>query len=173
MTPVPKRRSSLPGPTAKRSNYERPAVIVNDGPVAPEKALAEIWNAEDRDHARRAVAAFKLAHGAKFAKAAAKITDDLDELPAFYDYPIESTFATVRHRTKVTKGPESKAAGIAMAFKLIEATQARRRAVNAPHLVTLIRASAKFKKASSSNEPVPPLIFQTQAAQSRFHIHRS
>ena len=51
------------------------------------KALAEIWNAEDRDHARRAAAAFKLAYGAKFGKAVAKITDDLDELLCFYDYP--------------------------------------------------------------------------------------
>lgn len=51
--------------------------------------------------------------------------------------PIESTFATVRHRTKVTKGPGSKAAGVAMAFKLIEAAQRRWRAVNAPHLVAL------------------------------------
>jgi transposase-like protein len=51
------------------------------------KALAEIWNAEDRDHARRAVAAFKLAYGAKFAKAVAKLTDDLGELLAFYDFP--------------------------------------------------------------------------------------
>lgn len=122
------------------------------------KALAEIWNAEDRDHARRGVAAFKLAYGAKFAKAVAKITDDLDELLAFYDYPaehwihlrttnpIESTFATVRHRTKVTKGPGSKAAGIAMAFKLIEAAQARWRAVNAPHLVALVRNGSTFKR---------------------------
>jgi len=122
------------------------------------KALAEIWNAEDLDHARRAVAAFKLAYGAKFAKAVAKVTDDLDELLAFYDFPaehwihlrttnpIESTFATVRHRTKVTKGPGSKAAGIAMAFKLIEAAQARWRAVNAPHLVALVRAGATFNK---------------------------
>lgn len=121
------------------------------------KALAEIWNAEDRDHARRAAAAFKLAYGAKFGKAVAKVIDDLDELLAFYDYPaehwvhlrttnpIESTFATVRHRTKVTKGPGSKAAGIAMAFKLIEAAQARWRAVNAPHLVALVRAGATFK----------------------------
>jgi transposase-like protein len=121
------------------------------------KALAEIWNAEDRDHARRAVVAFKLAYSAKFAKAVAKITDDLDELLAFYDYPaehwvhlrttnpIESTFATVRHRTKVTKGPGSKAAGLAMAFKLIEAAQARWRAVNAPHLVALVRNGAAFK----------------------------
>ena len=61
--------------------------------------------------------AFEAAYGAKFPKAVAKITDDLDELLAFYDYPaehwihlrttnpIESTFATVRHRTKVTRGP--------------------------------------------------------------------
>ena len=122
------------------------------------RALAEIWNAEDREHARRAVAAFKLAYGAKFGKAVAKITDDLDELLAFYDFPaehwihlrttnpIESTFATVRHRTKVTKGPGSKAAGLAMAFKLIEAAQTRWRAVNAPHLVALVRAGATFTR---------------------------
>jgi transposase-like protein len=121
------------------------------------KALAEICNAEDREHARRAVAAFKLAYNAKFGKAVAKITDDLDELLAFYDFPaehwvhlrttnpIESTFATVRHRTKVTKGPGSKAAGLAMAFKLIEAAQHRWRAVNAPHLVALVRAGARFE----------------------------
>jgi hypothetical protein len=58
--------------------------------------------------------------------------------------PIESTFATVRHRTRVTKGPGSRAAGLAMAFKLIEAAQARWRAVNAPHLVALVRAGATF-----------------------------
>jgi transposase-like protein len=131
------------------------------------KALAEIWNAEDREHARRAVAAFKLAYGAKFAKAVAKITDDLDELLAFYDFPaehwvhlrttnpIESTFATVRHRTKVTKGPGSKAAGLAMAFKLIEAAQHRWRAVNAPHLVALVRAGARFERGKLVERPAP------------------
>ena len=51
------------------------------------KALAEIWNAEDKDHARTAVKAFAAAYGAKFPKAAAKITDDEEELLAFYDYP--------------------------------------------------------------------------------------
>ena len=96
------------------------------------------------------------AYSTKFPKAVAKITDDAGELLAFYDYPcehwvhlrttnpIESTFATVRHRTKVTKGPGSRAAGLAMAFKLIEAAQARWRAVNAPHLVALVRAGATF-----------------------------
>ncbi len=81
------------------------------------------------------MSAFKLAYGGKFGKAVAKVVDDLDELLALrfpgralgasaHDQP-ESTFATVRHRTKVTKGPGSKAAGLAMAFKLIEAAQAR------------------------------------------------
>jgi transposase-like protein len=120
------------------------------------KALAEIWGAEDKDHARAAIKAFDAAYGAKFPKATAKITDDVEELLAFYDYPcehwvhlrttnpIESTFATVRHRTKVTKGPGSRAAGLAMAFKLIQAAQDRWRAVNAPHLVALVRAGATF-----------------------------
>ena len=53
------------------------------------KALAEIWGAEDKDHARAAVKDFEAAYGAKFPKAVAKITDDADELLAFYDYPAE------------------------------------------------------------------------------------
>ncbi|WP_139307058.1 IS256 family transposase [Modestobacter sp. DSM 44400] len=121
------------------------------------KALAEIYNAEDKTHARAAAKAFAATYGAKFPKAAAKITDHLDQLLAFYDYPaehwvhlrttnpIESTFATVRHRTKITRGPGSRAAGLAMAFKLIEAAQDRWRAVNAPHLVALVRAGAVFQ----------------------------
>lgn len=129
------------------------------------KALAEIWNAEDRTHALEAARAFKTAYGAKFPNAVAKITDDLDELLAFYDYPaehwihlrttnpIESTFATVRHRTKITKGPGSRAAGLAMAFKLIEAAQARWRAVNAPHLVALVRAGARFEAGKLVERP--------------------
>jgi putative transposase len=53
------------------------------------KALAEIWNAEDRRHAQDAVYAFQAAYGPKFPKAVAKITDDVDQLLAFYDYPAE------------------------------------------------------------------------------------
>jgi transposase-like protein len=86
-------------------------------------------------------------------------------LLAFYDYPaehwvhlrttnpIESTFATVRLRTRVTKGPGSRTAGVAMAFKLIESAQARRRAVNAPHLVALVRAGAQFKDGKIVERP--------------------
>ena len=117
------------------------------------------------NHAPDAVKAFEAAYGAKFPKAVAKITDDLDQLLAFYDYPaqhwvhlrttnpIESTFATVRNRSKITKGPGSRAAGIAMAFKLIEAAQSRWRAVNAPHLVALVRAGAKFHNGKLVERP--------------------
>ena len=132
---------------------------------AAKKALAEIWNAEDKDHALKAVKAFQSAYGAKYGKAVAKVTDDLDELLAFYEFPaehwihlrttnpIESTFATVRHRTKVTKGPGSRAAGLAMAFKLIESAQSRWRAVNAPHLVALVRAGATFTNGKLVERP--------------------
>ena len=122
------------------------------------KMLAEIRDAEDRDHATRAADAFAREFGAKWPKAVAKIVDDLEPLLAFYDFPaehwihlkttnpIESTFATVRLRTRVTKGPGSRAAGLAMAFKLLEAAQDRWRAVNGPHLVALVRAGARFEK---------------------------
>ena len=125
---------------------------------AAKRALAEIWGAEDKDRAQAAIRAFDKAYGAKFPKAVKKVTDDEDALLAYYDYPaehwihlrttnpIESTFATVRLRTKVTRGAGSRAAGLAMTFKLIESAQARWRAVNAPHLVALVRAGARFER---------------------------
>ncbi len=128
-------------------------------------ALAEIYNAEDREHALTAAKAFTDLYGAKWPKAVAKITDQLDVLLAFYDFPaehwihlrttnpIESTFATVRLRQRVTKGPGSRAAGIAMAFKLMESAQHRWRAVNAPHLVALVRAGARFEKGKLVERP--------------------
>jgi putative transposase len=67
--------------------------------------------------------------------------------------PIESTFATVRLRTRVTKGPGSRAAGVAMAFKLIESAQHRWRAVNAPNLVFLVRAGARFENGKLVERP--------------------
>ncbi len=52
-------------------------------------ALAEIWNAEDKEHAEAAARAFAAVYGTKWPKAVAKITDHLDVLLAFYDYPAE------------------------------------------------------------------------------------
>jgi transposase-like protein len=131
-------------------------------------AMKEICNAEDADKARAAITAFERDYGAKFPKAVAKIVDDADVLLEFYHYPaehwihprttnpIESTFATVRNRSKITKGPGSRAAGIAMAYKLIEAAQARWRAVNAPHLVAVVRGGAKFHSGRLVERPDEP-----------------
>jgi len=152
----------FPDTAEQRCWFHKIANVLNALPKSAQPgakaALAEIWNAEDREHADAAAKAFAADYAAKWPKAAAKITDDLDVLLAFYDYPaehwvhlrttnpIESTFATVRLRQRVTKGPGSRAAGVAMAFKLIESAQRRWRAVNAPHLVALVRAGATFHK---------------------------
>ncbi|MFG2479897.1 IS256 family transposase [Streptomyces fagopyri] len=133
---------------------------------AAKKALQDIYNAEDRDHAAKAIKVFAGQYGAKFPKAVKKIVVDQDELLAFYDFPaehwihlrttnpIESTFATVRLRTKVTKGAGSRAAAaLAMVFKLVESAQARWRAVNAPHLVALVRAGARFERGQLVERP--------------------
>ena len=120
--------------------------------------MQEIYNAEDRNHAEKAIEAFTKTYGAKFPKAVAKITDDRDELLAFYAFPaehwihlrttnpIESTFSTVKLRTKVTRGAGSPAAAaLAMVFKLVESAQERRRAITGAHLVALVRSGALFE----------------------------
>ncbi|MEV2276800.1 IS256 family transposase [Nocardiopsis sp. NPDC049922] len=131
------------------------------------KAMQQIYNAENRTHAGKATEAFAKTYGAKYPKAVAKITDDRDELLAFYDFPaehrihlrttnpIESTFSTVKLRTKVTRGAGSPAAALAMVFKLVESAQARWRAIRGAHLVALVRAGATFENAVLAERPEP------------------
>lgn len=135
--------------------------VTNDLPKSAQpgatKAMQEIYNAEDRAHAEKAIEAFAKTYGAKFPKAVAKITDDAEELPAFYDFPaerwihlrttnpIESTFCTVKLRTKVTRGAGSPAAALAMVFKLVESAQIRWRAITGARLVALVRTGARFE----------------------------
>ena len=162
-------REVFPDTREQRCWFHKIANVLNALPKSAQPgakaALAEIWNADDRDHAEAAAKVFAADYATKWPKAVAKITDDLDVLLAFYDYPaehwihlrttnpIESTFATVRLRQRVTKGPGSRVAGVAMAFKLIELAQARWRAVNAPHLVALVRAGATFEKGALIERP--------------------
>ena len=121
------------------------------------KAMQEMYNAEDRTHAEKAIEAFAKTYDTKWPKAVAKITDDREELLAFYDFPaehwihlrttnpIESTFSSVKLRTKVTRGAGSPAAALAMVFKLVESAQERWRAITGAHLVALVRAGARFE----------------------------
>jgi putative transposase len=98
-------------------------------------SLQEIWMAESSKDAEAAFDAFIAAYKLKYDKAAECLAKDRQALLAFYDFPaelwkhlrtanpIESTFATVRHRTIRSKGCLSNKTALAMVFKLVEAAQ--------------------------------------------------
>jgi putative transposase len=162
-------REVFPATREQRCWVHKVANVLNALPKSVQagarRALNEIAQAEDRTHAERAIQALVSDYGAKWPKAVAKITDDREALLTFFDYPaehwlhlrttnpIESTFSPVRARTRITKGPGNKDAGLAMVFKLLEAAQDRWRAVNGPHLVALVRAGARFEKGRLVERP--------------------
>lgn len=119
--------------------------------------LHEIVEAPTRKDAKLALEVFREEFGAKYPKALAKLDDDWKPLTAFYDFPaehwrhlrttnpIESSFATVKLRTRVTKGAGSKAAALAMAYKLLDAAQERWRRFNGHELIADVLNGATFK----------------------------
>jgi putative transposase len=86
-------REVLPETREQRCWWHKIGNVLNSLPKSAQpgakKALAEIWNAEDKDHAQAEANVFAADYGTKWPKAAAKITDDLDVLMAFHDYPAE------------------------------------------------------------------------------------
>jgi transposase-like protein len=104
--------------------------------------LHEIWMSATRNDAIKAFDRFIATYGVKWPRASDCLEKDRAELLAFYDFPaehwghlrtsnpIESTFATVRLRTYRTKGPGSRKAGLAMAFKLAQKAQKSWRKLN-------------------------------------------
>ena len=98
----------------------------------------------------------KYANGAKYPKAATALEQDAEALLTFFDFPvehwkhlrtsnvIESPFATVRLRQRVTKGAGSRTKGLLMAYKLLDMAQARWRRLNGAHLLPLVRAGVGF-----------------------------
>jgi transposase-like protein len=120
------------------------------------ESLHEAFYAESRDHAEQAIQRFAEDYQAKYPKAVASLRKDQDKLLTFFDLPaehwqhlrttnvIESPFATVRLRQRVTKGAGSRIKALVMAYKLLDMAQLRWRRLNAAHLLPLVRAGAVF-----------------------------
>ncbi len=120
------------------------------------RALQEIWMAETKKDALAAFDAFVETWGAKYDKAVECLIKDRDALLAFYDFPaehwkhlrttnvIESSFATVRHRTVRSKGCLSNKTALAMIFKLAEAAEKSWRRLNGHNQLPKIILGIKF-----------------------------
>ena len=120
------------------------------------EALHEIMYAECREHAEEGIERFAEDYGAKYPKAVKSLRRDEDCLLSFFDFPaehwqhlrttnaIESAFATVKLRQRVTKGAGSRTKALLMAFKLLDMAQQRWRRVTAPHLVAMVREGVPF-----------------------------
>jgi putative transposase len=121
------------------------------------RSLQEIWMAETKAEAETAFDAFIEAYELKYEKAAECLAKDRDALLAFYDFPaehwkhlrtsnpIESTFATVRHRTIRAKGCLSNTTALAMVFKLVDAAQKSWRRLDGHNQLPKLVLGAKFK----------------------------
>lgn len=119
--------------------------------------LQDIWMAQTREEAHKAFDRTLKRFEAKYPKAMACLAKDRDELLAFYDYPaehwvhirttnpIESTFATVRLRTKRSRNCGSRATTLAMVFKLLQSAQKRWRRIKHFQKLELVINNVKFQ----------------------------
>ena len=162
----------FPTTRQQRCWVHKTANILNDMPKAMQTKvkvdLHNIWMAESRLEAEKALSLFLRKYQAKYPKAADRLTRDKDELLAFYDFPaehwthirttnpIESTFATVRHRTKRSKGCLSMKTMELMVFKVIkeaEKTWLRLRGKNQlPKLITGVKFSDGIEQLNQNNQ---------------------
>lgn len=119
--------------------------------------LHEAMNAPSKKACEKELDAVIEAYGAKYPKLAKCLNTDREALLTHFDFPaehwkhlrttnpIESTFATVKHRQRSTKGAGSRAAGLAMAFKLLLAAERSWRRLDGPALLPLVRAGVRFQ----------------------------
>ena len=145
----------LEGPNGELHKVQQ-AMIDELGPQCGFCTLGQIMAAPTRAQAEQELARFAADYGAKYPKAVDSLTRDQEALLAFYDFPaehwlhirtsnpIESSFATVRLRQRITKGPGSKQRGLLMAYKLLAMASERWRRLNAAQLLPLVRAGVQF-----------------------------
>ncbi|MFC7632990.1 IS256 family transposase [Paraburkholderia humisilvae] len=124
--------------------------------------MQSIWMASTRADAYAAFDRFVSIHAAKYPKATGALKKDRESLLAFYEFPaehwqhlrttnaIESTFATVRHRTTRTRNCVSRPTFLGLAFKLIEEAEKTWRRINGPEKIRLLLEGVAFK----DGEPV-------------------
>lgn len=124
-------------------------------PSAKER-IHQIWMAATRTEAEQAFDLFLATYGAKYSKACECLEKDRAELLTFYDFPaehwkhirttnpIESTFATVRLRTKKTKGSGSRRACLTMVYKLMMSAQKKWRALSGAKILPDVLSGIKF-----------------------------
>lgn len=121
------------------------------------QALHNIWQAETKAEAEKAFDLFIKTYEAKYPKASNSLQKDRDELMAFYDFPaqhwqsirtsnpIESTFATIRHRTKRSKGCLSRESMLSMIYKLSQCAQKKWRRLRGFNYLAKVITDVKFK----------------------------
>ena len=131
-------------------------------------ALQEIWMAATRAEAHTAFERFLSTYGAKYPKATEKLMKDREALLAFYDFPaehwahlrttnpIESTFATVRHRTTRTRNCVSRATFLGLAFKLVEEAEKSWRRIRGAERIELLLKGIPFKDGIAVQDNPPP-----------------
>jgi transposase-like protein len=131
---------------------------------AAKQDLREIWQAPDRATAEAAITAFAEKYAAKYEKAVTCLTKDRDALLTFYDFPaehwdhlrtsnpIESVFATVRHRTVRTKGALSQNTARLMVFKLVMAAAKTWRRLKGENQLPKLVQGVRFRNGVEVNE---------------------
>jgi transposase-like protein len=153
-------REEFPSTREQRCWVHKTANILDKMPKGVQskakKRIHDMYMAETKEQAFKACDEFIVLYDAKYPKACACLRDDKDVLFTFYDFPaehwihirttnpIESTFATVRHRTKRTKGCGSRTATLTMVFKLVDAAEKHWRKLNKPQFVMKVIEGAKF-----------------------------
>jgi putative transposase len=149
-----------PNTRGQRCWVHKTANVLNKLPKSQQskakRALQEIWMAETKKDALAAFDAFVETWAVKYDKAVECLTKDREALLAFYDFPaehwkhlrttnvIESSFATVRHRTVRSKGCLSNKTALAMIFKLGEAAERSWRRLNGHNQLPKIILGVKF-----------------------------
>ena len=162
----------FPATVGQRCWFHKMGNVLNALPPSQQarakQQLQEIWMAATRAEATAAFERFLSNYGAKYPKAIAKLTKDRDALLAFYDFPaehwahlrttnpIESTFATVRHRTTRTRNCVSRATFLGLAFKLIEEAEKSWRRIRGADKIELLLKGVTFKDGEAVQDN-PPL----------------